>query len=75
MRIGGGILMLSRKGRSSSCPRKVRQHYLETGHHDELKAARDAGTEEPPSSFAGPHNSRNRRSVCHMYERLTGQEF
>ena len=54
----------------------VRGHYLETGHHSELYAAREAGTEEPPIP-ALPQDIIDQTSMLYadMYERLTGQSF
>ena len=54
----------------------VRGHYLETGHHSELYAAREAGTEEPPIP-ALPQEIIDQTSMLYadMYERLTGQSF
>ena len=54
----------------------VRGHYLETGHHSELYAAREAGTEEPPIP-ALPQSIIDQASNLYadMYERLTGQQF
>jgi len=54
----------------------VRGHYLETGHHSELYAAREAGTEEPPIP-ALPQSIIDQTSTLYadMFERLTGQEF
>ena len=54
----------------------VRGHYLETGHHSELYAAREAGTEEPPIP-ALPQSIIDQTSTLYadMFERLTGQKF
>ena len=54
----------------------VRGHYLKTGHHSELYAAREAGTEEPPIP-ALPQSIIDQTSTLYadMFERLTGQEF
>ena len=54
----------------------VRGHYLETGHHSELYAAREAGTEEPPIP-ALPQDIIDQTAILYadMYERLTGQSF
>ena len=54
----------------------VREHYLGTGHHDDLYAAREAGTEEPPIP-ALPQDVIDQTSSLYasMYERLTGEEF
>ena len=54
----------------------VRGHYLGTGHHSELHAAREAGTEEPPIP-ALPQEIIDQTAMLYadMYERLTGQSF
>ena len=54
----------------------VRGHYIETGHHDELYAARKNGTEEPAIP-ALPQNVIDQTSSLYvqMYERLTGKTF
>ena len=54
----------------------VRGHYLETGHHDALYAARENGTEEPAIP-ALPQTVIDQTSTLYkdMYERLTGQTF
>ena len=54
----------------------VRGHYLETGHHSELYAAREAGTEEPPIP-ALPQSIIDQTSTLYadMFERLTRQKF
>ena len=54
----------------------VRGHYLETGHHSELYAAREAETEEPPIP-ALPQEIIDETSMLYadMFERLTGQSF
>jgi len=54
----------------------VREHYLRTGHHTELYAAREAGTEEPPIP-ALPQDIINQTSALYesMFERLTGERF
>ena len=54
----------------------VREYYLGTGHHSELYAAREAGTEEPPIP-ALPDEIINRTSELYadMFERLTGIDF
>ena len=54
----------------------VRSHYLETGHHSKLNAAREARTEEPPIP-ALPQSIINQTSTLYvdMFERLTGQKF
>mgnify|MGYP001338425823 FL=1 len=54
----------------------VRGHYIETGHHDALYAARNDGTEEPPIP-ALPQGVIDQTSKLYrdMFERLTGQTF
>ena len=54
----------------------VRAHYIETGHQSDLKAARDAGTEEPPIP-ALPQSVIDETASLYasMYERLTSQTF
>ncbi len=54
----------------------VREHYLDTGHHTELYAARDAGEEEPPIP-ALPQGIIDQTAELYasMYERLTGRPF
>ena len=54
----------------------VRGHYLETGHHSELYAARETGAEEPPIP-ALPQDIIDQTAMLYadMYERLTGQSF
>ena len=54
----------------------VREHYLGTGHHTELYAAREAGTEEP-SIPALPDEIIKKTSELYaeMFERLTGMNF
>ena len=54
----------------------VRTHYIETGHQAELKAARDAGTDEPPIP-ALPQSVIDETAALYasMYERLTSQAF
>lgn len=54
----------------------VRGHYIETGHHDALYAARKNGTEEP-SIPALPQSVIDQTSALYvdMYERLTGKSF
>jgi len=54
----------------------VRGHYLQTGHHDELYAARDAGESEPPIP-ALPQEIIDQTALLYaeMYNRLTGNEF
>ena len=54
----------------------VRGHYIETGHHDALYAAREQGTEEPAIP-ALPQTVIDQTSQLYkdMFERLTGQAF
>ena len=54
----------------------VREHYLRTEHHDELYAAREAGTEEPPIP-ALPQEIIDQTAALYesMFERLTGENF
>ena len=54
----------------------VREHYLSTGHYEQLYAAREAGTQEPsipplPDEIIGQTSE----LYATMFERLTGQEF
>ena len=75
MRTDGGMLKYGR-GEIVQMKEFVRGHYLETGHHSELYAAREAGTEEP-SIPALPQDIIDQTSMLYadMYERLTGQSF
>ena len=54
----------------------VRTHYIETGHQKVLKAARDAGTPEPPIP-ALPQEviDQTANLYASMFERLTSQSF
>lgn len=54
----------------------VRQHYRETGYHEELMKARDAGLKEPDIP-ALPADIINRVSELYvdMFERITGEKF
>tara|TARA_B100001113_G_C21112004_1_gene623677 strand:+ start:793 stop:1737 length:945 start_codon:yes stop_codon:yes gene_type:complete len=54
----------------------VREHYIGTGHHSELYAARDGGTEEPPIP-ALPQDIIDQTAALYesMFERLTGNDF
>ncbi|MCH1443502.1 MAG: hypothetical protein L7U53_06500, partial [Candidatus Poseidoniaceae archaeon] len=54
----------------------VRSHYIGTGHQIDLKAARDAGTDEPPIP-ALPQSVIDETAALYasMYERLTSQTF
>ena len=54
----------------------VREHYLSTGHYEQLYAAREAGTEEPPIPPLPDEIIRQTSELyATMFERLTGQEF
>ena len=54
----------------------VRQHYLSTGHHSELKKARDSGAEEPPiPPLPQSIIDETAQLYANMYERLTGKNF
>lgn len=54
----------------------VRQHYRETGYHEELMTARESGADEP-NIPALPENVVNRVSDLYisMFERITGEKF
>ncbi len=54
----------------------VRSHYIDIGHQTALKAARDAGTDEPPIP-ALPQSVIDDTAALYasMYERLTSQSF
>ena len=54
----------------------VREHYLGTGHYEDLYDAREKGTEEPPIP-ALPDEIINQTAELYasMFERLTGQHF
>ena len=54
----------------------VRTHYINTGHQAELKAARDAGTTDPPIP-ALPQSVIDETAALYgsMYERLTSETF
>ncbi len=54
----------------------VREHYLGTGHHTELYAAREQGTEEPPIPPL-PQEIIDQTQALYesMFERLTGGDF
>lgn len=54
----------------------VREHYISTGHHTELYAARDGGNDEPPIP-ALPQEIIDQTADLYasMYERLTGESF
>ena len=54
----------------------VRTHYIETGHQTNLKAARDAGTTDPPIPEL-PQTVIDQTADLYssMYERLTSEKF
>lgn len=54
----------------------VRQHYRETGYHEELMTAREKGVPEPPIP-ALPEDVVKRVSDLYvsMFERITGEKF
>ncbi|MCK5039158.1 MAG: phosphoribosylaminoimidazolesuccinocarboxamide synthase [Thermoplasmata archaeon] len=54
----------------------VRKHYMETGYHEELMDARDAGKEEPPIPALSDEMVKD-TSILYgkLFERLTGEEF
>ena len=62
---GGEIVQLSKEF--------VRQHYIETGHQESLRLARDAGEEDPPIP-ALPQSVIDDTAALYasMFERLTG---
>ena len=64
----GRIVQLSKES--------VRGHYIETGHHADLYAARKNGTEEPPIP-ALPQAIIDQTANLYeqMFERLTGKSF
>jgi phosphoribosylaminoimidazole-succinocarboxamide synthase len=54
----------------------VRGHYLETGHHNVLHAARQNGTEEPSIAALPQHIiDQTAKLYVDMFERLTGGQF
>ena len=54
----------------------VREHYLGTGHHTELYAAREAGTDEPPiPALPAEIIEKTSKLYAEMFERLTGMDF
>ncbi len=54
----------------------VREHYIAIGHHNELYAARDAGTPEPPIPALPQEVIEQTANLYEeMYERLTGSKF
>ena len=65
---GGEIVQLSKEF--------VRQHYIETGHQESLRLARDAGEEDPPIP-ALPQSVIDDTAALYasMFERLTGVDF
>ncbi len=62
----GEIVQLSKES--------VRQHYIDTGHHAELYAARQAGSAEPPiPALPADIISSTAELYASMFERLTGE--
>ena len=54
----------------------VRTHYIETGHQEELKKARDAGTVDPPiPELPQSVIDQTAKFYASMYERLTSEKF
>ena len=54
----------------------VRTHYIETGHQANLKAARDAGTTDPPiPELPQTVIDQTADLYASMYERLTSEKF
>jgi phosphoribosylaminoimidazole-succinocarboxamide synthase len=54
----------------------VRQHYLDSGHHDELYKARKEGSTEPPIPELPESVIKETTELyVNMFERLTGTEF
>ena len=54
----------------------VRGHYIETGHHADLYAARKDGTDEPPIPALPQHVIDQTATLyVQMFERLTGKSF
>ena len=54
----------------------VREHYLSTGHYEQLYEAREAGSEEPPiPALPGKIIDQTADLYAGMFERLTGEEF
>ncbi|MBD50813.1 MAG: phosphoribosylaminoimidazolesuccinocarboxamide synthase [Euryarchaeota archaeon] len=54
----------------------VRQHYLDSGHHDELYKARKEGSTEPPIPELPESVIKETTELyVNMFERLTGAEF
>ena len=54
----------------------VRGHYIETGHHSVLYAARENGTDEPPIPPLPQHViDKTATLYVEMFERLTGKTF
>ena len=54
----------------------VRQHYVKTGHQEELRLAREAGTADPPIP-ALPQEVIDDTAALYasMFERITGTDF
>jgi len=64
----GNIVQLSKEA--------VRQHYIETGHHQSLHKARTSGTDEPPIPPLPQKIIDSTANLYYsMFERLTGLEF
>ena len=54
----------------------VRQHYVGTGHQEELRLAREAGTTDPPIPALPQQVIDDTADLyASMYERLTGTDF
>jgi phosphoribosylaminoimidazole-succinocarboxamide synthase len=54
----------------------VRKHYRETGYHERLMAAREAGEEEPPvPPMSEEMVGEVSRLYTALYERITGEKF
>ena len=54
----------------------VRQHYLDSGHHNELYKARKEGSKEPPIPELPESVIKETTELyVNMFERLTGTEF
>ena len=54
----------------------VREHYLSTGHYEELYQAREIGSEEPPIPALPSEIIKQTADLyAGMFERLTGEEF
>jgi phosphoribosylaminoimidazole-succinocarboxamide synthase len=54
----------------------VRQHYRETGYHEKLMKARDAGLKEPDiPALSQDIINRTSKLYIDMFERITGEKF